>query len=156
MRIAPIPLPATDGTAVDLSSIPGTVVVYTYPKTGKPGKAIDVEAINTYAWYKDSHRWNQVYRVYGSDGSAAGFNGAPKIGINPTSCGWTFIADIDTRDAPGGTDLRDNDRGESGVSIHGEKGALGKYRYLLFLTFVSETQNAYGQEFWAEIDIVGK
>jgi len=37
MRIAPIPLPATDGTAVDLSSIPGTVVVYTYPRTGKPG-----------------------------------------------------------------------------------------------------------------------
>jgi peroxiredoxin len=37
MRIAPIPLPATDGTAVDLSSIQGTVVVYTYPRTGKPG-----------------------------------------------------------------------------------------------------------------------
>jgi hypothetical protein len=120
------------------------------------GKAIDVEAINTYAWYRDSHRWAQVYRVYGSDGSAAGFNAAPKIGTNPATCGWTFIADVDTRQTPGGTDLRDDDRGQSGVNIHGEKGSLGKYRYLLFVTFASETQNAYGQEFWSEIDVVGK
>src|SRR2546421_3161752 len=120
------------------------------------GKTIEVEAINTYAWYRDSHRWNQVYRVYGSDGSAANFNATPKIGTNPTSCGWTFIADVDTRPTPGGTDLRDNDAGQSGVSIHGEKLPLGKYRYLLFVTFASETQNAYGQEFWAEIDIIGK
>jgi hypothetical protein len=120
------------------------------------GKAIDVEAINTYAWYKDSHRWNQVYRVYGSDGTAANFDAEPKIGVNPTSSGWTFIADVDTRQTPGGTDLRDDDRGQSGVNIHAEKGSLGKFRYLLFVTFASETQNVYGQEFWAEIDVVGK
>ena len=28
------PLPATDGTTVDLSSLPGRVVVYAYPRTG--------------------------------------------------------------------------------------------------------------------------
>ena len=37
MRIPSIPLPATDGTTVDLSSLPGRVVVYAYPRTGIPG-----------------------------------------------------------------------------------------------------------------------
>jgi len=32
-----VPLPATDGTTVDLSSLPGRVVVYAYPRTGTPG-----------------------------------------------------------------------------------------------------------------------
>jgi len=32
-----IPLAATDGTSVDLSSQPGLVVVYAYPRTGIPG-----------------------------------------------------------------------------------------------------------------------
>lgn len=37
MPIASVPLPASDGTTVDLSSLRGTVVVYSYPRTGKPG-----------------------------------------------------------------------------------------------------------------------
>src|SRR5262245_51275763 len=37
MRIASIALPATDGTVVDLSALPGRVVVYAYPRTGQPG-----------------------------------------------------------------------------------------------------------------------
>jgi peroxiredoxin len=37
MRMPGIPLPATDGTIVDLSSLPGMVVVYAYPRTGIPG-----------------------------------------------------------------------------------------------------------------------
>jgi peroxiredoxin len=37
MRMASLPLPATDGTIVDLSSQPGTIVVYAYPRTGIPG-----------------------------------------------------------------------------------------------------------------------
>jgi peroxiredoxin len=32
-----VSLPATDGTTVDLSSLPGRVVVYAYPRTGIPG-----------------------------------------------------------------------------------------------------------------------
>jgi len=32
-----VPLAATDGTLVDLSSLAGLVVVYAYPRTGKPG-----------------------------------------------------------------------------------------------------------------------
>jgi peroxiredoxin len=37
MRIPSVPLRATDGTLVDLSSLAGLVVVYAYPRTGKPG-----------------------------------------------------------------------------------------------------------------------
>lgn len=37
MRIPSIPLSATDGTVVDLSSLPGLIVIYAYPRTGRPG-----------------------------------------------------------------------------------------------------------------------
>ena len=37
MRMRSLPLPATDGTTVDLSALPGRVVVYAYPRTGRPG-----------------------------------------------------------------------------------------------------------------------
>jgi peroxiredoxin len=37
MCIPSVPLPATDGNRVDLSLLPGLVVVYAYPRTGTPG-----------------------------------------------------------------------------------------------------------------------
>ena len=39
MKIPSLPLPATDGTTIDLSPLPGRVVVYAYPRTGVPGIA---------------------------------------------------------------------------------------------------------------------
>ena len=39
MHIPSCPLRATDGTDVDLSALPGRVVVYAYPRTGRPGVA---------------------------------------------------------------------------------------------------------------------
>lgn len=36
MRLPPVPLPATDGSTVDLSALPGRVVVYAYPRTADP------------------------------------------------------------------------------------------------------------------------
>ena len=38
MRLPHVELPATDGSAVDLAAIPGTVVVFAYPRTGRPGE----------------------------------------------------------------------------------------------------------------------
>jgi peroxiredoxin len=35
--VTSVPLPATDGTTVDLSLLSGLTVVYGYPRTGKPG-----------------------------------------------------------------------------------------------------------------------
>src|SRR5215469_14575540 len=37
MRVPSVALPATDGSKIDLSALPGLVVVYTYPRTGRPG-----------------------------------------------------------------------------------------------------------------------
>jgi peroxiredoxin len=37
MRMPSIALPATDGATVDLSSLPGLMVIYVYPRTGIPG-----------------------------------------------------------------------------------------------------------------------
>lgn len=36
-RVPSLSLPATDGTAVDLSALPGRAVVYAYPRTSPPG-----------------------------------------------------------------------------------------------------------------------
>ena len=38
-KVPSIALPATSGAAVDLSALPGRVVVYAYPRTGTPGVA---------------------------------------------------------------------------------------------------------------------
>jgi peroxiredoxin len=35
--MASVPLPATNGDTVDLSEIPGRIIVYAYPRTGRPG-----------------------------------------------------------------------------------------------------------------------
>ena len=40
MRLPSIALPATDGSAVDLSALPGRSVVYAYPRTGRPDRPI--------------------------------------------------------------------------------------------------------------------
>jgi peroxiredoxin len=37
MAMAPVALAATDGGQVDLSALPGRVIVYAYPRTGRPG-----------------------------------------------------------------------------------------------------------------------
>ena len=37
-RLPHVPLRATDGSTVDLASLPGTVVVFAYPRTGRPGE----------------------------------------------------------------------------------------------------------------------
>jgi peroxiredoxin len=36
MRLSALALPATDGSVVDLSTLPGRSVVYIYPRTGRP------------------------------------------------------------------------------------------------------------------------
>ena len=37
MKLPPLPLPSTSGESIDLSGLPGRMVVYCYPMTGRPG-----------------------------------------------------------------------------------------------------------------------
>ena len=37
--VAPVALPATDGTTLALASLKGRIIVFAYPRTGQPGKA---------------------------------------------------------------------------------------------------------------------
>ncbi|MFZ1094296.1 MAG: peroxiredoxin, partial [Xanthobacteraceae bacterium] len=38
LKLPSVPLPATDGSIVDLSGLSGRTVVYIYPRTGVPGQ----------------------------------------------------------------------------------------------------------------------
>jgi peroxiredoxin len=40
MRLPSFPLPATDGSLVDLGALAGRTVVYIYPRTGRPGQKL--------------------------------------------------------------------------------------------------------------------
>jgi hypothetical protein len=118
------------------------------------GKKLRLRQINTYSWHSNGNRTPHVYRVYGGTGDAPNFDPGPRNGVDPATCGWTPIAWVDTRTAPGGTDLRDGEGGQTGVSIQGAGGPIGSYRYLLFLTFATEMKDIWGQTFFSEIDIV--
>ncbi|HWE94860.1 MAG TPA: sigma-70 family RNA polymerase sigma factor [Tepidisphaeraceae bacterium] len=109
--------------------------------------ATPIERISTYSWHK-SHRGPQVYKVYGSDGAARDFDPAPKIGTDPTGHGWKLIAAVDTRPARG------DDGGQYAASIGNVGGSLGTYKHLLFVAFVTETTDEWGQTFFNEVDVI--
>ena len=113
------------------------------------GNAIEIAQVNSYSWHPNT-RGPQVYKVYGSDGSDANFNGTPKANIDPASCGWKLIASVDTR-----TQFGENG-GQYGVSVSGAGGSLGKYRYLLFSVFQTEVDDEFGNTFYSEIDVIAK
>src|SRR6185436_5804426 len=105
-----------------------------------------IQQVNTYSWHANQ-RGPQVYKLYASDGEAPGFNGEPKRDIKPATCGWGLLATVDTRpkEGPGG---------QYGVSISDSEGNLGTYRYLLFDIFRTETEDAFGNTFFSEIDVL--
>ncbi|HPS03302.1 MAG TPA: hypothetical protein PLA90_17320, partial [Candidatus Sumerlaeota bacterium] len=112
------------------------------------GNEIEIKQVNTYSWH-GAMRGPQVYHLYASDGKAAGFNPRPQTGVDPASCGWKAIAQVDTRPqtgAPGG---------QYGVSVQDSAGALGPYRYLLFDISATERSDPFGNTFFSEIDVVG-
>lgn len=111
------------------------------------GAVIDIAAVNTYSWHPDT-RAPQVYRVYGSDGTDPNFD--PMPGAKSARTGWREIAFVDTRTKEG------DHGGQYGVSITDTSGSLGRYRYLLFDVFETESDDPWGQTFYSEIDVVAK
>lgn len=112
------------------------------------GEAVDVKQVNTYSWHRDT-RGPQVYKLYASDGASADFTAAPKRGTDPSAAGWTLVAAVDTRPkdgAPGG---------QYGVTVADSTGApVGRYRYLLLDVSRTEGDDAFGNTFLSEIDVV--
>jgi hypothetical protein len=107
------------------------------------GKVVDFAQVNSYSWHPDT-RGPQLYKLYASDGANTAFNPAPSSKLDPPSCGWKFIAFVDTRSKEG------NDGGQYGVRIPD----VGRYRFLLFDFFETESDDAWGNTFYSEIDVV--
>jgi RNA polymerase sigma factor (sigma-70 family) len=110
------------------------------------GSVTPIGQVKTYSWHK-SNRGPQVYRLFGASGDIPNFNANPKIGTDPTACGWTQLAIVDTR--PQSPPIG----GRYIVQIADPSGKLGSYRYLLFETFVTETNDYWGHTFYSEIEV---
>lgn len=113
------------------------------------GGAIEIAQVNTYSWHSDT-RGPQVYNLYASDGADPKFNPAPNAKTDPATCGWSLIARVDTRPKQGGSG------GQYGVSISDSRGSIGKFRYLLFDSVPTETDDLWGNTFYSEVDVVAK
>jgi hypothetical protein len=113
------------------------------------GDIIDIAQVNTYSWHPYA-RGPQVYALFVSDGKDPKFNPQPDAKTDPTTCGWKLIAFVDTRPRQG------DSGGQYGVSISDSSGSLGKYRYLLFDSIPTESDDAWGNTFFSEINVIAK
>ena len=113
------------------------------------GSIAEVAEVRSYSWHPDS-RAPQVYYVYGSDGTSPSFDPAPGTKKDLPSCGWTQIAFVDTRPKSGDAG------GQYAVSITDTTVSLGRYRYLLFDVFETESDDVWGNTFYSEISVVTK
>jgi len=113
------------------------------------GATTDIAAVNSYSWHPSS-RAPQVYRLYGSDGTDPNFNPMPGVKIDLATCGWRELAFVDTRKQEG------EHGGQYGVNISDTTGSLGRFRYLIFDVFETESDDPWGNTFYSEIDVVAK
>jgi hypothetical protein len=112
------------------------------------GGVISVKSVATYSWHGGS-RGPQVYKLYGASGDAKNFDAAPKRGTDPKTCGWTLLAEVDTRLKAG------NGGGQHGAEVSNKGGRpLGSYRHLLFDVERTAKDDAFGNTFFSEIDVV--
>ena len=112
------------------------------------GSAAAVTRVNTYSWHPSS-RGPQVYVLWGADGTAAGFDPAPKKGTDPAACGWTRVAAVDTRRAG-----RGKPGGQYGVTIADTDGRpIGTYRYLLMDVSETEAADGFGNTFYSKVEV---
>jgi hypothetical protein len=112
-------------------------------------EAVDIAQVNSYSWHPGS-RGPQVYRLYGGDEKAAGFNPTPGQGVDPVTCGWTQIASVDTRPKQG------EFGGQYGVSILDPSGGLGRFRFLLLDISATENTHGFANTFYSEFDVVSR
>ncbi len=53
-------------------------------------KSIEIKQVNTYSWHA-STRAPQVYKLYGSEGTASEFQREPARDTDPAKVGWKFL-----------------------------------------------------------------
>jgi hypothetical protein len=109
------------------------------------GRVISVKQVGTYSWHATT-RAPQVYKLYAAEGTEDKFERGPRRDTDPTTRGWRFIAQVDTRPK--------KDGGQHGVAVADSSGALGKFRYLLFDIEKTEDRDAFGNTFFSEIDVL--
>jgi len=107
-------------------------------------RVAEIKQVNTYSWHP-STRGPQVFKLYAHDGGGEGFNARPKQSEDLERSGWKLIAQVDTHSKGGG---------QHGVSISKADGIIGKYRYLLFAIARTETDDAFGNTFYSELDVI--
>jgi hypothetical protein len=144
----------TDGLLPATQDQPGANVFFSAGTSGGRfrmdlGKVVEIAQLNSYSWHPNS-RGPQVYLLYASDGAGPRFNAEPKGYVDPTTVGWKLLTIVDTRTKYGQMG------GQYGVSVSGAGGTLGHYRYLLFDTVATETDDDWGNTFYSEIDVIGK
>ncbi|MEO8352411.1 MAG: basic secretory protein-like protein [Chthoniobacteraceae bacterium] len=112
------------------------------------GHEIAVKQVNTYSRHR-AERAPQLYKLYASDGKAAGFQAAPKGGTDPAQVGWKLLAEVDTRgketEIPGGA---------YSVSIANSTEPLGRFRHVLFDISQTRESGRFSNTFFSEIDVV--
>jgi len=113
------------------------------------GSPLDISQVVSYSWHPGS-RGPQLYKLYAAEGSEANLDLVPKRGVDPVTCGWKFIALVNTIPKQG------EDGGQYAASVTDPSGSLGKYRYLMFDCYVTELSDNWGNTFYSEIDVEGK
>jgi len=112
------------------------------------GTPHDIGQVNSYSWHPNT-RGPQVYQLYAADGTAPGFQPKP-VADAPEKVGWKLIAKVDTRPASG------DPGGQYGVCVSDDAGTLGQFRYLLLAVSPTEKDDAFGNTFYSEINVVEK
>ncbi len=108
------------------------------------GKPVDVGSIATYSWH-DGARAGQFLEIYAADGSAKDFNAEPGAAVDPTKCGWTLVAKVDT------TEKRP---GQHAAAVTPDSGkSLGSFRYVLFDIKKNPKEARFNDTFFSEFDI---
>jgi hypothetical protein len=113
------------------------------------GRNISLAAIHTFSWHANT-RGPQVYTVYAAVANPTILNPSPKRGTDPTTCGWTKLASVNTVPPP----IREPG-GAHGVRITAESdNSLGQFRHLLFDILPTEKNDPFGNTFFSEIDVI--
>jgi hypothetical protein len=113
------------------------------------GRNTEVKRVATFSWHPGS-RGPQVYRLFGAASATtnSGFNLRPVKTVDPATCGWKLLAQVDTRPKDGQAG------GQYGVNISSAGGMLAKCQYLLFDIASTDSDDSFGNTFFGEIDLV--